>query len=306
MASDDQIQFIEHKSIDIKKWDECIDKASNGLIYAKSEFLDLMCTNWAALVQNDYERVMPIPWRKKWGFAYIYPPYFIAALGVFGDDLNPAIINSFFDRVPERFKYWELDLNENNDVKADSKIQLTKRKNFLLDLNKSVEELRNNYSRLAKRKLIVADNNDLKVHRGVDPGIIIQYYQEHYEEKNRIIPPDVYRQLNALFDNLSKENFETYLIKTKDEVVAFYLVLVDKRNIYSLIGGSTDQGKKLGAFYLATDAAITDFAISKRTFRFEGSDKPGIAFFNAQFGPVETDYLHLKNNKLPWPLKYLK
>src|SRR5690349_11427870 len=101
------IRYLTRKEIDVAKWDECIDTASNGLIYAKSNYLDVMCTNWGGLVQNDYERVMPIPWRKKWGFSYIYPPYFIAALGVFGNRVAPEVIQLFLGHIPKTFKYQE-------------------------------------------------------------------------------------------------------------------------------------------------------------------------------------------------------
>lgn len=306
MPSSTTIQFIERNAIDVLKWDECIDKASNGLLYAKSQYLDVMCTNWSALVQNDYERVMPIPWRKKWGFSYIYPPYFIAALGVFGDGLTPDLMQLFLNGIPKKFKYWEIDLNEANKATDFAKVQPTKRRNFFLHLNQSYEVLYKNYSRLAKRKLALATDHGLKVHRHIDPQIIIQFYQKHYEENKRIIPGEVYNNLNNLFKLLPTENYQAYLVKNKNEIVAFYLVLIDKRNVYSLIGGSTKEGKQTGAFYMATDAAITEFSNSDKIFRFEGSDKKGIAFFNSQFGSFETEYLRIKMNNLPWPLNYFK
>jgi hypothetical protein len=83
-------------------------------------------------------------------------------------------------------------------------------------------------------------------------------------------------------------------------------VLIDKQNVYSLIGGSTEEGKHTGAFYMATDAAIKEFSDSHKIFRFEGSDKEGIAFFNSQFGSVETEYLRIKMNNLLWPLHFFK
>src|SRR4051794_1959095 len=116
MLSTDQIRYVKRKDIDVSSWNNCIGEASNGLIYAQSNFLDALCTNWDALVLNDYENVMPIPWRKKWGIYYIYPPYFIPALGVFGNDVTPSLIQSFLSYIPKNFKYWEIDLNEKNEI----------------------------------------------------------------------------------------------------------------------------------------------------------------------------------------------
>ncbi|HRN54956.1 MAG TPA: hypothetical protein PLL71_00815, partial [Agriterribacter sp.] len=87
---------------------------------------------------------------------------------------------------------------------------------------------------------------------------------------------------------------------------AFYIVLYDNNFVYSLVGGSTAKGKTMGAFYLLTDTAIQDHAGENKTFRFEGSDIPGIAFFNRQFGPTPVYYQHLRMNRLPFPVKFFK
>ena len=62
---------------------------------------------------------------------------------------------------------------------------------------------------------------------------------------------------------------ETYLAKsTSGETLAYYMILKDEQFIYSLLGGSTAAGKKVGAFYLLTDAIIQDHAGTNKIFRF--------------------------------------
>ncbi|WP_315816464.1 hypothetical protein [Paraflavitalea speifideaquila] len=56
------------------KWDRCIADAPNGLIYGYSFYLDKMADNWDGLVLNNYEAVMPLPWKKKWGIYYLAHP----------------------------------------------------------------------------------------------------------------------------------------------------------------------------------------------------------------------------------------
>ena len=301
-----KIQYITRKEIDTTKWDGCIDRSSNGLIYAHRYFLDELCTNWDALVMNDYEAVMPLPWRKKWGFQYIYQPYFITALGVFGNNLTNLIIESFLKHIPKKFSYLEIDLNEKNLVTPFSKLTIKKRKNYFLKLDKPYETLFNNYKRLAKRKLQLALERGLVIHRDAEAEAIIKSYEKYYEEKNRIIPHDTYTHLLKALSSLPKNNYQSYLVKKQEAMAGFYTVLVDEKNVYSIIGGSTAEGKNYGAFYLATDAAIKDYSGTGKTFRFEGSDIEGIAFFNQQFGSFPIDYLRIKINKLPWPFSYFK
>ena len=306
MFSTTTIQHLARKEIDIKKWDDCINKASNELIYAYSYYLDALCTNWDALVVNDYEMVMPLPWRRKWGFYYLYQPFFIPLLGVFGNDLSPSIIKACLENIPKKFSYWDIDMNEKNEVSTSEKIKVRHRTNLFLSLDQPYQIQSKNYKRLAKRKIQSALENGLTIQRNVSPEIIIQSYEKHYEDKQRIIPHEMYDQLVQVINTLPKKNYQTYLVKKQEEIFAFYLVLVDKQNVYSLLGGSTDEGKEHGAFYLATDAAIQDYSNSKKTFRFEGSDIEGIAFFDLQFGSFSVTYPHLQMNNLPWPLRYLK
>ncbi len=77
------IKYLKHKDIDKNKWDECINEAPNGLIYGMSWYLDRVCPGWDALVSDDYEAVMPLPWKQKMGLKYVYHPLFAQQLGVF-------------------------------------------------------------------------------------------------------------------------------------------------------------------------------------------------------------------------------
>ncbi len=100
---------------------------------------------------------------------------------------------------------------------------------------------------------------------------------------------------------------DTYLAQSPSgETLAYYIILQDEKFIYSLLGGSTTAGKKLGAFYFLTDAVIREHAGSKKIFRFEGSDIPGISFFDTLFGPQRISYQHLSMNNLPFPLRLFK
>ena len=41
---------------------------------------------WDALVEDDYVSVMPLPYRKKMGVTYIFPPTMTQQLGVFSHE----------------------------------------------------------------------------------------------------------------------------------------------------------------------------------------------------------------------------
>ena len=116
-----EISYLTYQQINKKKWDACIDTASNGLIYAYSFYLDAMARNWDGLVlstgphlENDYEAVMPLTWNKKYGISYLYQPPFTACLGIFGDQISAETVNEFLKAIPSSFSYWDIYLNHGN------------------------------------------------------------------------------------------------------------------------------------------------------------------------------------------------
>src|SRR6266550_2768979 len=73
MHAGNHIHYLQRQDIDLIKWNACITAAPNGLIYARSFYLDAMTAEqWDGLVMGDYEAVMPLPWRRKFGFYYLY------------------------------------------------------------------------------------------------------------------------------------------------------------------------------------------------------------------------------------------
>lgn len=304
------IQYLKRSEIDIVKWDACIKK-NKGLIYGYSWWLDHMSGHWDALVLNDYEAIMPLTWKRKYGFYYLYQPAFTACLGLFAGREHPVDISGFLEGIPSKFKFIDIDINETNTLQEAGTIaELTARKrlNLLLDLGKPCSVLTGQYSRLAKRSLEKARKHDIIIVRNDTPEDIITLYRKAYKAAHPDITDKDYHSLLACCNTAGKKgHLKTYTAHTRrGETIAFYIVLYDNHFVYSLMGGSTAQGKSMGAFYLLTDAAIQDHAGAGRMFRFEGSDVPGIAFFNRQFGAAGAFYLHLKMNRLPFPVNILK
>ena len=50
-----KLRLIQGHHIDRYKWDQCVNKAINGKVYAKSWYLDLVASNWGGIIYGDYE-----------------------------------------------------------------------------------------------------------------------------------------------------------------------------------------------------------------------------------------------------------
>ena len=300
------IRYIQHNDIDKQKWDSCIEIAGNSLIYGYTWWLDTISPGWHALVLNDYEAVMPLTWRKKYGIYYLYQPFCTAALGMFYKPRINVAAQDFFYAIPTMYKYWDIDVNDCNQV-ADKSINAFERVNQMLALEGNYDEVRKGYSRLAKRKLNKAGANNLVLVTGCEPKIIIDLYRKEYHNQHSA-GLEEYGALTRCCDvALGKNMAETYLAQSSaGDIVSFYITLKDDNFVYSLLGGSAAIGKQTGGFYFLTDAAIRSNCKLNKTFRFEGSDNKGIHFFNNQFGAYSKTYLHIQHNKLPFPFSVFK
>ena len=307
MPSHPHIHYLRRQDIDDMKWDECIQNSPNGLIYGRTFFLDTMTRGqWDALVWGDYQAVMPLTWRKRFGFFYLYQPFFTAVLGVMGKDTTHQPVDSFLAAIPSKFRLWDFHLNESNHISNHLPVKNTKRINYLLPLHQPYDAIRENYSRLARRML--KKTTGLSVDRTSQPSAIIDLYRDMYSAAHPDITGEDYQRLKNCADQASKNGYvSTWLARSTDgSIQAFYLAFADRRFVYSVMGGSTAEGKVSGAFYLLTDALIRAYAGQDKTFRFEGSDIPGIAFFNSQFGPAQVHYPHITLNRLPFPVNLFK
>ena len=107
------IQYIAYNNLDYEKWDKCIIGSVNGSVYAKSWYLDIVCEQWDALVLNDYEAVIPLPKRKKWGLTYIYQPLMCQQLGVFHKQ-ESYCVDDFISAIPKEILHFNFNLNTHN------------------------------------------------------------------------------------------------------------------------------------------------------------------------------------------------
>src|ERR1044072_6139810 len=152
MAAHLHKQYLEQRSIDRSRWNQCISRSSNGLVYAYSFYLDALADSWDALVLNDYEAVMPLPWRKKYGIRYIYQPLFAAQLGLFGNNLSAQLLDDFFNAIPKKFRYWDFTLNHANVFVLDQ-YPMQLRSNYVLNLDKDHSSLHSAYRENIRRNI---------------------------------------------------------------------------------------------------------------------------------------------------------
>jgi hypothetical protein len=248
---------------------------------------------------------MPLTWGKKYGTRYLFQPPYLKQAGVIGPSVTPSLVDAFLQAVPTQYKLIDIDLHENNRTEkySDSSSQ---RVNMLLDLQNDYTIISEQYHRLARRMIRRATHEGITIDTKGHIDQCMTFYREQYQPVLRQ-SDSIYQRMTALFKEACAKGKGLCLAAKKEgELLGMYALLYDQRAVYSVLGGSCAAGKESGTFHLLTDFAIRHFAGSPRIFRFEGSDFPGIADFNKQFGPAVVHYPHLYINRLPFLLKWLK
>ena len=303
------ISYLTYPQIDKQKWDECINHSQNRLIYAKSFYLDAMAKHWDGLVLNNYEAVMPLTWKKKWGIRYLYQPAFIQQGGIFfSEPLSESIQQSFIDRAFSHFRFAEITLNFLNKTIDPFNSLAGVRNNFILALNKSYTEIYSGYDTVAVKNLKRAKNAGLQysvIHEFLP---VLKLYESLYAERLPYFSKPDFTNFGIICKKLFGEN--NLVVRNvsgdKNELLAAAILLKDNNRLYNLISCVSPEGKLAQANYFLYDQLIQEFCDSQYLLDFEGSDVKGIADFYNRFSPQNEPYPFIKMNHLPPILKLFK
>ena len=273
------ILYLKRAALDVEKYDLCIENSIQSRIYAFSWYLDIVADHWDVLVLNDYEAVMPLPWKQKFGLKYITQPYFCQQLGIFSvEKISKEIQLQFIKKIPLQFLKVALALNSQNML-----IGQPIKKNLFLQLNKNHVLLRKKFSKGRKHAIKVAEKNQLMVaETSIQSLIDIQkeLYQYEFSEKKLI----------KLSKQVLQQNTGEVVGVFKDEVLlggAFFLF--QKERIVYLFSAFTEKGRELQAASFLLNYMLKKNENSLLIFDFEGGNISNIATFYNSFGAeVET------------------
>lgn len=293
------IHLLEHKAIDKAKWDAAIAECGN--IYARSWYLDIVHPGWEALVEDDYQAVMPLTGGKKFGIHYLFQPYFVQQLGVFSkSSQTPEKTVEFLEAIPKKYRFAEIRLNESNTLSNKHK-EIEYHRNVLLDLNQDYETIREHYHQNTKRNLAKAESCNLQLVETVIPYHVVALFRDNrgasldkwgdaeYARLTRLAQAAIDRK-HAFILGVSEKGIGQLLC-------AAIFMKTDHR-ITFLFSGLTEEGKQRQAMTYLLDQVIKKHAQQPVTFDFEGSDDDNLARFYLGFGGTEVRYPSFTYNRL--------
>ena len=293
------INYLEHDAIDKAKWDVLIAECGN--IYAYSWYLDIVHPGWEALVEDDYQSVMPLTGGKKFGVNYLFQPYFVQQLGVFSKaPMTTETTEAFLKAIPSKYRFAEIRLNEGNAF-AGGIQGVEYHRNVLLDLNQEYNAIRANYHQNTKRNLAKAESNNLQLVETVIPYHVVALFRDNRGALLDKWGDAEYGVLTHLAKVAQKRNAAFMLgvsEKGVGQLLCAAIFMKTKDRITFLFSGLTEEGKQRQAMTYLLDQVIQKHSCQPMTFDFEGSDDDNLARFYLGFGGNETKYPSYCFNRL--------
>jgi hypothetical protein len=307
------LHFLQRADISAERWDACVAASSQRILYAYSWYLDTVCENWGAVVEQAggrYVSVFPLPFKQTIGVRRIYQPFFTQQLGLFTTASSQyQRLSDYLDCIPGGFWKIFLQLNTANTqlpLPDNSGFHRRMRTTFHLPLDQPYPLLAEKYSSNLVRNLKKARSQGYAVGPSDDIGSLVQLFRETKGKEVRELQDQDYLRLQQLYGRArSREAAQVLAARQEGKVVAGAFFLISPGKTIYLFGAASAQAKQTGAMALLLDFLIQQRAGSAHLLDFEGSDLPGVARFYASFGAQPVSYVSLSQTNLPWYLKWI-
>lgn len=285
----------------MKRWDECLAQSRDGLVYAWSWYLDVVHPDWEALVEDDYEAVMPLTGNRKFGINYLFQPFFTQKFGVFSKiEASEAKIKEFLEAIPATFEFAEFRLNGLKGVKGINGVKGLNHRNIELDLSPEYSVLAGNYHSNTKRNLAKAKKEGLTIVEDADPSVIIELFRKNRGKEIKHWGDKEYNRLLNLVE-VAKSHDACLVFgvqNTDNQIIAGAFFMISHNKIVFLFSGADEANKENHGLTFLLDHVIKRYSGTQNIIDFEGSDNDGLARFYKGFGGEEKYYQELKFNKL--------
>lgn len=284
-----QLFYLKNKDINYELWDEKIEVSGGYLPYAKSWFLDIVSPRWEALVSENYEYIMPLPVKRKFGLAYLIQPLFSQQLGIFSAfKIDIVVGNQFVEQIP----YFSYQLNFNDTNPNQAGILLP---NFVLSLNNPYSNISALFSKNTVRNIEKAKRLSLHLCQ-LDLGSELKLFMK--ENANDSYKHNLPLIFTLIEKALEHNAMDVWGVKNQNgDLLATACFHKTKGRLVYVFPVSNAEGKSSSAMFLLLDNAIAQYAEKMELLDFEGSQVESISRFYKGFGAENRPYTVLKKNR---------
>ncbi|WP_138989420.1 GNAT family N-acetyltransferase [Larkinella sp. C7] len=304
------VRLLSRQHIDDAAYDRCVALSPQRLVYAFSWYLDVVSPGWELLVEGDYERVMPLPVRNRYGVKSVIQPLFCHQLGVFSARETPdaAVLSRFLDALQHHIRYtpsYQLHA-ANAPALAGESVQLIPMTNHVLHLQKPYAALAKRYSKGQKYNLKHGLQQEWTFVDTSDIQPLIDLFRKYNTAGIGRVAPQAYDQLRQLVAVLQNRQQVTIRVAMQNgRIEAGCLLVTDVNRIIHLFCAASPEGRRGNARTVILDQFIREYAGQPLCFDFESPEVESLAAFNRGFGAESEPYVRLVSNQLPDSVRFL-
>ena len=302
------IRVISRKDIDDNKWDAAVSGSWHETIYGYCWYLDCVAPEWHGVVLEDYKAVMPLVSAEKMGISYVLNVPFLQYTTIYGKEPDWSMFQEFMNAIPARFRYLDFKIYLPFEPVV-SKAKVTHHTNLVLDLSQNEMDLVSGFNTNTKRNIKKAEKQNITINTVEDPEFMLDAYRRFKLRKYGTRFDDVIAaRIGSVIQKATKAGLGEllYAYDSKNNFLGgTYFQKSASRLIY-LFSASEEEAQTTGAMAYIVKKQIEKYAGGKMILDFEGSDIQGIARFYKGFGALEENYYHLKINRLPKLIKWIK
>jgi hypothetical protein len=309
-----KVSFLHRSEIPSQHWNVFIEASPQRIVYAYTWYLDVVASDWGALVcqtHDQWQAVMPIPLKKKWRNTTVQQPLFCQLLGVFCVQNAPIEAEqALLTYLTQHFRYVSIYTGRFRTLPHafPVAIEVTPCCTHFLDLRVDYQQLCEHYLPDRRRNLRLAEAEGWTWQESNDLQPLLQLFRQHHAAQiEGGVGEWAYQILAKLYQTLRQKEMLTLCYALKDgqfEAGAMF-VISDGRIIY-FFNAASDRGRKGNARTWLIDRMLQQYAGQDYVFDFESPMVNSIARFYESFGAKEEEYLRLRMNQLPFPLKQIQ
>ena len=287
------IKYFQHTEIEKDKWNRCIAEATFKTVFAEYDFLTLASPNWVALIQGDYDYVMPLPVRSKLSIQYVYTPFFFSQLGIFSKYvITNQLVNDFINQIPRTYKQVDLVLNPSNPVE-NIDIHTIRFNSYCLKLSRPHLLMQQLFTDNCRRNIKSAEKSFLTLSEDVSVKDVVTLFRANRgKDKSVHYHQGDYPLLFSLAELAQKNGkLEIFGAKTDNgELIAGALFLQDYDRILFWFSGRDKKYYDKKAMFFIVNEYLKLKENSELVLDFNGSMNKNIARFYRGFGAEPYQY----------------
>lgn len=283
------MKYVKHKDIDKDKWNKLVLSLQGTPFYFLFDYLTSIC-QWDAVIiekNSKYALVLPLPFKKKLWFKYIYQPFFCQQLGTLSSsEITKELALEIHAILKKEFNFgyaqWLSNDIVNEVFKTDTRI------NYEINLSLDYENLKLNFNKNRRRILntLTKRNYEIKSNNSVnDINDCIDRFGILMAKTIPEIQPSHYSTLKQALSKIS-DNAEINVVSVLngDNIISSGLFIGCNKRIVYLLGFTEADFRKDSVQTLLFNHLIQKNSSSKTILDLEGGSSEGIGRFYKSLG----------------------